>query len=64
MARYEITVPKGVPAELEVTCTEHGTGATYPQYRSTVSFHCPDCSRELTVDLANTADWRAWNERC
>lgn len=64
MVNYEIEVPEGVPADLAVTCTDHGTVETFPRHRSRVSFHCPDCAVELTVDLADTEDWRAWNERC
>lgn len=64
MASYTIDVPEGVPADLEVRCTDHGTAETFSRHLSTVAFHCPDCGVELTVDLSDTEDWRAWNERC
>lgn len=64
MATYEITVPEGIPADVEVRCTDHGTAETFSRHLSTVPFHCPDCSRELTVAIADTDDWRELTERC
>ena len=64
MASYEVRIPEGVPADIEVRCTDHGTAETYPRHFSTVAFHCPDCGLELTIDVADTEDWRELTERC
>jgi hypothetical protein len=64
MASYEVTVPEGVPADVEVRCTDHGTSETFARHRSTLPFHCPECEVELAIDIRDTADWRELTERC
>lgn len=64
MASYEISVPEGVPADIEVRCTDHGTTESFPRHLAQVPFHCPDCGVELTIDVRDTDDWRELTERC
>jgi hypothetical protein len=64
MATYEVTVPEGVAADFEVRCREHGTSETFPRHLARLPFHCPDCGRELTVDVRDAEDWRELSERC
>lgn len=64
MASYQIDVPEGIPAEVAVRCTDHGTAETFPRHLSTVDFHCPDCGVELSIDRRDTTDWRELTERC
>lgn len=64
MASYEIAIPEGVPADVEVACTDHGTSETFPRHLATLPFHCPECGVELTIGLHDTEDWRELTERC
>jgi predicted nucleic acid binding AN1-type Zn finger protein len=64
MARYEIDVPAGVPADVEVTCTDHGVTESCDRSRRTLPFYCPDCETEVEVTLHDAADWRDLAEMC
>lgn len=64
MPTYQIDVPEGVPAAIEVTCTDHGVSESFERSRRRLPFYCPACETAVDVSLQDESDWRPLTERC
>lgn len=64
MPEYTIDVQDGPVHGIQVTCTEHGEREEFPAHYRTIVFSCSECGVEMEVNVRDTDDWRAWDERC
>jgi uncharacterized protein (DUF983 family) len=64
MVTYEVERPDGEERGIRIACPDHGESEEFqPGYRR-VSFYCPGCEFELTVELDDPHDPRDLGELC